>query len=144
MLLYFWDRHWIERWKLYIWSNFQGSIIKFHDLVLCTKTGKFYSYIGISYGYYQLTISVVEIVLISKCRKIYSSSNVINLNSIGSIVFEIWAEEWSESSKNRGPEGRFFQKLHVRSWSNFFSEYVPMSTINDQNIKAHTSISAKT
>jgi len=128
---------------LYTWSHFQGFIIKFYDSVLCTKAGKFHSYIRISYGYYLLTMSVVEIVLISKCRKMYSSSNVTNPNPIGSIVFEIWAEEGSQSSQNRGPEGQFFQKLHVRSWSNFFSDYVPMSTINDQNIKAHTSISAK-
>ena len=128
---------------MYIWSHFQGSIIKFHDLVLCTKTGKFHSYIGISHGYYQLTMTVGEIVLIFKCRKIYSSSSATNPNPIGSIIFEIWAEERSQSSKNRGPEGRFFQKLHVRSWSNFFPEDVPMSTINDQNIKALISISAK-
>ena len=128
---------------MYIWSTFQGFIIQFLDLVLCTKTGKFHSYIGISYSYCQLIMSVVEIVFISKCRKIYSSSNITNPNPIGSIVFEIWAEEGSQSSKNRGPEGRFSQKLYVRFCSNFFSEYIPTSTIYDQNIKAHTLISAK-
>ena len=129
---------------MYIWSNFQDSIINFHDFVPVTKTGKFHSYIGFSYGYCQLIMSVVEIVLVFKCRKINSSSSVTNPNPLRSIVFEICAEEGPQSSKNQGPEGRFSQKLYVRFCSNFFSEYYPMSTINDQNIKAHTSISAKT
>jgi hypothetical protein len=86
---------------------------------------------------------VVEIVLISKCRTIYSSSSVTNSNPLGFINFEICVEEGSESSKSWGPEGRFSQKLYDRFCSNFFSQYIRMSTIYDQNIKAHTLISAK-
>ena len=101
----------------------------------------------ISIGFHMARIcppmSIIEIVLIPKRRTTHAGSNATNPRSVGLAVCALFDKGGSEISKNPRPERRFSRKLHVRSFSNFFPEYILTSANYGQNIKALISRSSE-